>query len=720
MATYTVSHVLPTSGFFSGTFALATANGPESLHVGAVVATRIEQTPTSAVYSFAALRELLAPANLRAPLLPPVAPVDVIPRSQGFTNYVFAYEVGELTWDDASVPAAPAIHPAVQVGLVTGTLEPASLSYDGQGLSLARVDTHLAGAHTRETFRAVLPRTGFSVVVDAWRDTEAVVPWARWGFVARRTDGQEDAIPVMVSWRGDERATLALPIVFGSLPVRRAIVLPLSPPAALAVTAISPNLCHGIQKAAPAEFLGLPTAVATPEFQDALRVMRFAEVVDLLDGRDDPNPGSADGSHGYTAAHFLWSSAAGMPETIAALVKAAEGSGTRPRHWYHSGRRFGVWPDQFPGQSLHKGQPYNRADANTFGVGERFAGANSLNRRPHDEEHESGAVLATAVAVTADWGLRAIAESYLSTLLLTRSVVLNYPQVGRGQGRPWVATETLGRLNRTAEAPAAVLAADAAITAMFVAHRATRIAQYNAAKILVTGTEYVPGLYYRGSNWTATGVYVKTGAAVVEIEANPADPGSLEALQAALYPRAVVNLRGERRVASVSWDGETATVTFAADLPAEVAASGECTVTAAYSVGYETGSVAVALRLAGGPVIELAETLLAYGATGTVAYRARFRAARANSTDYAAAGNALQTWIGGAFRVLVAFAQANEDPVLEGRARFALQSLREKFRGLSGNELFAAMAQGMPGSLLAAAEDDVFAAAPVPVEPGGD
>lgn len=719
MATYTVSHVLPTSGFFSGTFALATASGPDSLHVGAVVATRIEQTPSSAVYSFAALRELLAPANLREPLLQPVAAVDAVPRSQGFSNYVFDYEVGDLTWDSAAVPAAPAIHPAIQAGLFTGSLRPDEVTYDGQPMSLALVDTHIAGTHTRETYRATLALSGYSVVVDAWREVESVVPWVQWGFIARRTDGQADAVPVIVSWRGDARATLHLPILFGSLPVRRAIVLPPAPPAALSATAICINRCHGVQKAAPAGFLGLPTSVATPEFQDALRHMRFAEVVDLLDGRDDPNPGSADGSHGYSATHFVWSSVSAMPETIAALVKAAEGSGTRPRHWHHSGRRFGVWPDQFPGKSLYKGQPYNRADADAFGVGEQFAGPNSLNRRPHDEEHESGAVLATAVAVAGDWGLRAIAESYLSTLLLGRSVALNYPQTGRGQGRPWAATETLGRLNRTAEAPAAALAADAAILALFSAHRATRLAQYNAAKIQVTGAEFVPGLYHRGSNWTATGVYTKTGPTTVEIEANPSDPNSLADLQASVFPRAIVNLGGERRILSVTWDGETAMVTLTAALPGSVAASGSCTVTAAYTVGYETGSVAVALLLAGGPVGDLAETLLAYGETGTVAYRARYRAARANSTDHAAAGNALQTWIGGGLRALVSYAQANENPVLEGRATFALQSLRERFRGLTGNELFASMAQGMPGSLLAAAEADVFVEAPVPVEPGG-
>lgn len=464
---YTIAHHAPRTGYFVGSFSLRGPRGPAVLR-GPFneIASAISRCPESTTYTFDAISD-----NWTAAMRPGL---DVRPEEM----------VCDIPWVEREGPPLDhAVHPdtIARIAQIMPVIE--AIGTKAEKLSAGK-PYQVASSPNTQRFKVVF--VGNHHLVEAYADVDARAPFVRWVFLARRIDGQSGST-LRISWPWLSRT---MQIDFGAIEIRRIVV-----PTAIDPTALEQQAIENAIAAYGGRWFGIPHVWGGDLLdQPIVRGRAGGCPWDLRDymGRDNPNAPGVDPTFGSTWTALLWP-VEGLPDPrrLGDLIVWGVDCGfaRRPQHWDTLRIKE---PDGK--HTLHKGQPYDAEDAAFFGVGPQFRTGPDVFTT-HDHEHRSVAPLAVCAALTGDVAAREVAESFLAAESWERSVTMDWPQAGRGQGLPWIAGATLARL----------LDPNGWLVQRWRAHDAKRLEQYHASRKvgpLVT----VGGLYTRGSPWVVDGV----------------------------------------------------------------------------------------------------------------------------------------------------------------------------------------------------------------------
>lgn len=475
-----IAHHAPETGYFVGSFSIRGPNGPATLR-GPFdeIASAISRCPESTTYLFDAIADNWLPARRAVP------------------NENAGEMVVDIPWVERAAPDLPHSVHADTLARIVDLVPVADAIGDRPERFTATAPMRIADCPNAHRF--VVEWHGSHHVVAGWADVDARAPFVRWTLIARRRDGQVgSAISFRWPWMMRE-----IEIGFGEAATLRVVCPTAIDPSDIEAQAIA-NATRGAQGyRASGLWLGIPhewggDLLGQPIVRGTSRIVALAQAemawqdstrgspwLDRWGGRANPNAPGVDASFGSTWTAPLWPQT-GLPDprVLHAMREAVHRYERRPQHWHPLAS---LTPDGV--HTLHKGQPYDAADAAHFGIGPQFrTGPNEF--ATHDHEHRAVAPLAVFAALTGDVAAIELCASYLAAECFERSVVNGWVQAGRGQGLPWIAGATLVRL----------FDADEDVTLRWADHDARRITQYHAAKRtgpLVT----VGGLYTRGSPW---------------------------------------------------------------------------------------------------------------------------------------------------------------------------------------------------------------------------
>lgn len=478
-ATIAIAHHAPLSGYFTGSFALRGKNGPATLR-GPMneIASAIKRTDETTVYRFDAFAQNWTPF-----------------RRAGIADLAPGEQVCDVPWADREGP---------ELGFSVNS-ETLSKIMDLVPVAIAQgPDTELLPPPKMERIVATPNAHVFAFTwrgdthyVDGFAEVEARAPFIRWTLIHKRYDGQPIGT-MLFSWPW---LTITRTIGFASIdPARITIMMSSDPsdieqeafrnavfPGGLAMAGTT-RIWRGVPQRWGGELFGQAVVLGSPRVTALVAAQRTNPRP--WAGRDNPNATGVDPSFGSTWTAPIWpQTGAPDPRVIEAMCMVSDIYGARPCHWSEpiSG---GILRWNATRQvTLHKGQPYDRAEADVLKIGTQFRGTiNGLET--YDHEHRSIGPLAIFATLTGDHAAHYIADSYLAGECYERSVANGWVQAGRGQGLPWIAGNVLSRIST-----------DEHLRSAWLDHDATRLQQYLGAR-LAGSVVTVGGLYQRGSPWS--------------------------------------------------------------------------------------------------------------------------------------------------------------------------------------------------------------------------
>ena len=470
---FDIAHNAPLSGWFYGSFAVRGPDGPATLRGPfEEIACAVRRSPESTVYRFAAIAD----------------------NWKSFARVTEAASmVVDVPWVERTGPELEfAPHPSTLAKIMD--LVPQCIP-DGTGDRLSETTRdRIAATAAAHIFRSLLD--GDSHYVEAWAEVPSFAPVVFWTLIPRRRDAQAvGSMRFAWPWHSEERN-----FGFAAIdPVRVALVTAVDPNDAEAkaiANSANARIWEGVPNNWGGDLLMQEIVRGTP------RIAALVAEEELLypapgwdwGGRDNPNATGVDRSFGSTFTAPIWRhNGKAEPRALAMLRLTSTKYGLRPCHWSEPGVSsiLRVVPQR--ALTMHKGQPYERAEADLLRIGTQYRGENA-GLGTYDHEHRSVAPLAVHALLTGDWASHYIADSYLAAECYERSVANGWVQPGRGQGLPWIAGKLLQRITN-----------DTHLDLAWEAHNQKRHAQYVGARLvgpdIITG-----GLYTRGSPWVEGGV----------------------------------------------------------------------------------------------------------------------------------------------------------------------------------------------------------------------
>lgn len=483
---WAVAQHMPAAGYFTGSFALRGPNGPATLR-GPMneIASAIRRSPEATVYRFDAFAQNWLPF-----------------ARAGITDLPPGERIVDVPWADRDGPDLGfSVNPETLAKIMS--LVPDALAM-GPNAELLPAPTFERIVESPNVHVFAFKWRGEKHYIDGWAEVEARAPFIRWTLIPRRYDAQPIG-SMSFSWPW---LTIQRQIGFADVNVARVTIQMPTDPSEIEQKAFANAVFPGGLRMAGTTRIwrGVPHKWGGDLFGQGI-VLGSARVTALVAaqrqnprpwaGRDNPNATGVDASFGSTWTAPIWPQVgAPDPRVLESMLAVADIYGARPCHW--SEPIVGGILRVVPGRALtlHKGQPYDRTDADSIIVGAQYRGTmNGLET--YDHEHRSIGPLAVYATLTGEHGAHYIADSYLAAECYERSVANGWVQPGRGQGLPWIAGGILARITN-----------DEHLRDAWAAHDVKRLAQYNSAK--KSGPKVtVGGLYERGSPWgeTSDGAY---------------------------------------------------------------------------------------------------------------------------------------------------------------------------------------------------------------------
>lgn len=473
---YTIAHHAPRTGYFVGSFSLRGPRGPATLR-GPFdeIASAIRRCPESTVYQFDAFAENWRPH-----------------ARQNVPNLGADEQIVDLPWIEREGPPLEfAAHPSTVDRMMDLAPE---IDAAGEALSEPSIERVIATPNLHR-FRLTW-NAGKLVCATAIADVDARFPWVRWTISVRRRDAQHGGTAtIRWPWKLCQRQ-----LKFGSLNALRVLCVTAQDPTEIEQRAIR-NMTvdsydgpvwtawHGIPHDWNGDFLGQPIVRGPREL--AVRIAGESWSGMQLGGRVNPNAPGVDPTFGTTWTAPLWPTE-GLPDprVLTALREGATVYAMRPCHWLEpdTTRRLDPWSEH-AGLTLHKGQPYDRKEADELEIGRQYRSDIDSAWGTFDHEHRSVAPLATYLALTGDPLAEMSVDSMLSAETYERSVLMAWMQAGRGNGLPWIAGSLLARVT-----------GDASLVVAWNQHSDERLRQLRDKRLQGFPIS-VAGTYLRGSPW---------------------------------------------------------------------------------------------------------------------------------------------------------------------------------------------------------------------------
>lgn len=472
-AVFMVAHHTPLSGYFTGVFALPGPDGPPNLR-GPFdeLASAVRRSPESTVYRFDAFADVWARLGAERPVICAPAWIRVV----------------DIPWVDRDGPPMPfAPHPATIAHIVD--LAPLVRAF-GVNLEELRKTRQERVAETDSVHIFECEWEGSESGVRGWCEVESRANFVRWTLMPMRKDRQA---------LGSTNFTWPSKLIrtehhFGSASAVTVIVPTSNENEYERIALLNAESCAG--RPWPGIAHNWSTMLLQPVVRGTLRIAQFApfDFTPNWGGRDNPNATGVDPSYGATwTAPLFPSEAPPSPHILTRMRPAISRYASRPCHWLEPGTIQRLRVVDGRQLTLHKGQPYERAEADVLGIGTQFKGDGFTDYwtplGTYDHEHRSVAPLAVYCVLTGDLWAHHIADSYLAAECYERSVANGWVQGGRGQALPWIAGKLLQRITN-----------DNDLVVAWDRHNAKRIEQYRRTR-MVSPDVIVGGVFRDGSPW---------------------------------------------------------------------------------------------------------------------------------------------------------------------------------------------------------------------------